>query len=513
MAKKDKDPAAAAAKKPAKVKEPKKKEVKVKAPPDPIKTRNFIRLLNLLALILAIAAFLLQLFAVLSHHWKWQTTDLHTVIEPSIRSGSSNLPDHALLDQHYGLFSREVKLLADNDEQLDVFTSTRFPRVDDGDDDLHQCLSQTSTLRGAFLTCSSRIPAPTQCHCRRYVYWNVVIVFEILSLVFLGLVVILAVLLATHLQDLLKFAAAGLALLAFILLLIGLILILSHLKRETRSFADAYPHIYRRLTSIFSSSQPSNRGSPSLESALRLPGRYRRADVYRVYSLGAGQYPHNETHFVEFSNEIRDWVYKAYATSGKAVPYAQASPKGQVPPVATASAPAPQLYSGYGPLLGYDRVFDTTRAGIGWSTILSIVAMVLALVVALLLVLSALQAKSLAPKKVDSKTSPSTAYVPLAGEPPVEETVVKIIPSEYDSQRPVGDAVVTTQNIGQMPNVPIVTANLSSLTAGPNDTQVIPPDSVEVRNIIIPGGQTVSNVANEYMIPVAAETIQTIQQS
>ena len=64
MAKKSKDATAS----------PAKTEAKTKAPADPEKTRNLVTLLNTLALVIAITAFVLQLFAVLTHAWKYQST-------------------------------------------------------------------------------------------------------------------------------------------------------------------------------------------------------------------------------------------------------------------------------------------------------------------------------------------------------------------------------------------------------------------------------------------------------
>ena len=48
-------------------------------------------------------------------------------------------------------FLVELTFYANNDQQLQVWGSTRFPRLDNGDDDLYRCLSKTSTLRGSLL--------------------------------------------------------------------------------------------------------------------------------------------------------------------------------------------------------------------------------------------------------------------------------------------------------------------------------------------------------------------------
>jgi hypothetical protein len=485
MAKKTKDAAASA-----------KKEVKAKAPADPVKTKNLVRLLNILALLLAIAAFLLQLFAVLSHHWKWQTTALRPIISPTYHYSQPYVHEDSRLDQHYGLYSRDVKVYANNDEELDVRASTRFPRVDNDDEGVyHQCLSQTSTLRGAVLTCSDRVVSPASCHCRRYTYWNFVIVFEIIALVLLGVVVLLTALLTTQFQGILKLAAAGLALIAFILLLVGLILILSYLKRETRSFADAYPHIYQRLASklgVDTSKHSAYQGSALRRAVGRRTAVRRtvlRRDVlhnpperYRAYALAPGQHSYNETHYREYSDYVHAWLYKPYADLPPS--YANVPSQNVIPPPSYVSyenvqaptdnyAPrsqqsqesyAPQqnitaapLYNPYGPALGYDTVFDNTRAGIGWSTILSIIAMVLALLLPLLLIFSWLTGKKLGP---DTKTVTKTVTTEYVAVPQHDVTIPPVvarpIPVDYDYNRPVGDAIVTARNVRQGPyDIPV----------------------------------------------------------
>ena len=198
------------------------KKTKVVTPVDPVKTGNLLRLVSLLAVLLAIAAFLLQLFAVLTHQWKWQVTYLRPLVSSSgYHYAQPNVYEDSRLQQVYGLYSRDVKVYANNDEQFDVTASTRFPRIDDGEENLHYCLSQTSTLRGAFLTCSEQVNSPEQCHCRRYPYWKWVIFFEIAALVLLGLVVFLAALQLTSLGDKLRPVAAGLAFLAFLFLFLN----------------------------------------------------------------------------------------------------------------------------------------------------------------------------------------------------------------------------------------------------------------------------------------------------
>ncbi|CAF3697970.1 unnamed protein product [Rotaria sordida] len=482
MAKKSKDTATAA-----------KKQAKVKGPVDPVKTRNLIRLLNILALLLAIAAFLLQLFAVISHNWKWQKTDLRSIVSPNLPHSQLNIPEDSRLDQRYGLYSREVKVSANNDEQVDLWASTRFPRLDEGDEHLQYCLSQTSSLRGAFLTCAKNILSPGQCHCRRHPYWNFVIFFEILALVLLGIVVFLTALLSTHLQALLKLAAAGLALLAFLVLLIGLILILSHLKRETRSFADAYPYIFQRLAHTLGISQRTQRVSRDNPTVLRQAIRRQAKETYRAYPLPSNQYPYNQTHYLEYSEQVRGWAYRPYVVT-------QPRTYETLPPARVAYTVNPKIeettaspYEGLQPLLSYDGVFDNTRAGIGWSTVLSILAMILSLLLPLILIFSWLTGKKLAPDGKKTTTTVKTEYVTLPQEVIVETTPLRSIPTDYDPRRPIGEAVVTTQNV----------------RPGQFETYSGRPEPVVVRDVIIRDDQPVAHVTEEHAFPVHVDTTHT----
>lgn len=438
-----------------------KKTTKVAAPFDPVKTRNLVRLLSSLALLFAVAAFLLQLFAVLTHHWKWQRTALQSLISPYNHYSVPNVYEDSRLDQNYGLFSREVKLYANNDEQLDVWSSTRFPRLDDGEAALHNCLSQTSTLRGALLTCSDRVVSLDQCHCRRYPYWNFVIFFEVAALVLLGIVVFLVALQNTQFQGIVRPAAAGLALIAFIFLLVGLILILSHLKRETRSLADAYPHIHQRFSDKLAVVHDANRARQyyptnnrrSVRNVRRM-ARRQVHETYRAYSLLPGQHPFNETHFQEYSEQLRAWIQVPYTSLAQAVPYAPLSQRNRVTYTAAPrqNTTTTAAYNEYGPLLGYNQVFDNTRARIGRSTILSILSMIPALLLPLLLIMSWLSAKKLLPSTKTVTTSVKTEYVPVPQEVTVEQVpLARAIPADYDPRRPIGDAIVTTQNIRQGP--------------------------------------------------------------
>jgi len=518
MAKKTKDAAAT-----------EKKAAKPKAPVDPVKTKNLVHLLNILALLLAVTAFLLQLFAVLSHHWKWQATDLQPIVSPTYHYSQPNIYNDSQLYQTYGLYSRQVKIYANNDEQLDLRASTRFPRIDDGENNFHYCLSQTSTLRGAFLTCSNRVVSPEQCHCRRYLYWKFVISFELLALILLGIVVFLTALLTTQFHGILKPAAAGLSLLAFILLLVGLILILTHLKRETHSFADAYPHIYQQLGNKLGVVYNPYQGQQSKPTALRRALRRQTHEFYRLYPLVEGQYFHNDTHFREYSEQDRAWVYKPYSLGGQYpyntthfqeyseqdrawvykpyplvegqfpynathfqeyseqarawvykpyssiilpasyVPFSKQRQQGPYIVTSQQYTTAAPVYNKYGPLIGYDTVFDNTHAGIGWSTILSIIALVLALLLPLILIFSWLTGKKLASNVKTVTKTVKTEYVPVPQEATIEPVPSRPIPFNYDPQRPIGDAVVTTHNVQQ----------------GPYDSYSTQPEPVIVRDVII----------------------------
>ncbi|CAF3786671.1 unnamed protein product [Rotaria sordida] len=397
MAKKSKDATASTA----------KKEAKVKGPTDPIAIRNLVRLLNILALLLAIIAFILQLFAVITHHWKWQTTNLHSIYAHRDRAVQRNVYDDSRIEQRYGLYTRDVKVYANNDEQLDALASTRFPRLDNGDEDLHRCLGQTSTLRGALLTCADRIISPEQCHCRRYPHWNAIIFFEITALILLGLVVLISALLSTQFSALLKLIGVALSFLAFLFLLIGLILLLSYLKRETRTIADTFPHLHSRFAHQVARTYPA--------SSHKIVRRQAH-ETYRAYPLSAGQRPFNQTHFYQYLENTNQWILRPYSDYNN-IPY---EPRSQ-PIVTQRVTPAPVAYNPYGPSLGYDQVFEHTDACIGWSTVLSILAMILALLVPLILAFSWLTAKKLGPEiKTVTTTTVKTEYVPVPQEVHVE---------------------------------------------------------------------------------------------
>lgn len=444
MAKKAKDTTAAAKKKST-------------APPDPEKTEKLLRLLGGVALALAITAFILQLIAVLSHHWKWQSTFIDPLTAQNTRHARAHIYNDSRLDQEYGLYSRDVKLFANNDEQLDVRASTRFPRLDADEDSIHRCLSQTSTLRGAFLTCSPRVVSPDYCHCRRHAYWNWVIFFEVTALILLGISLLVTTLVATEFHPMLRLAAAGLGILAFIFLFIGLLLIVTHLKRETRSFADAYPHIHQRVTGKLGLTHEPYRGKRTQKSPLHQVIRRQAHETYRLYPLGEGQHPHNATHYQEFSHESNSYVFKPYSDvyPAQPVPYTPYSQQGRVN-VAQAPRRQEAAVSSYGPVVGYDQVFENTRAGIGWSTVLSILAMILSLLYPLLLAHSWMTKNKLNPKTKVTTTKTETTvtgtrseYTPLTQEIPAGEITTSrpALPTTYDTRRPIGEALVKTQHV------------------------------------------------------------------
>jgi hypothetical protein len=396
MAKKSKDTTASAAKTGA----------KVKAPADPATVQNLVRLLNILALLLAITAFLLQFFAVITHAWKHQVTNLQPLLSPAGGPAQAYVSPDSRIDQNYGLFTRGVKLYANNDQQLDLKASTRFPRLDNGSEELNQCLSQTSTLRGALLTCNKRLNSPGTCHCRRYPYWNAVIFFEVAALILLGLVVVAISLLTTQFRDLLKLAGLALSFLAFIFLLVGLILLLSYLKRETNTIADTYPHIYSRW---------GNQASPRYQSVLHKAVRREAHETYRAYSLQPGQHPYNQSHFQQYSEQQNAWVY---------IPYSSLASSNYAPRAQNAAQPTTTprpLRNAYGPVIYSDQVHENTKAYIGWSAVLSILAAILALLIPLILAYSWLQGKQLGPEvKTVTTTTVKTEYVPVPTDVTIE---------------------------------------------------------------------------------------------
>lgn len=474
-------------------------------PVDPVKTQNLLRLLNTLALLLAIGAFLLQLFAVLSHKWKWQTTDLYPLASSHLGPGRTNVYQDSRIDQHYGLYSRDVKVFGNNDEQVGTWASTRFPRIDDGDEHFAHCLSQSSSLRGAFLTCSNRLNSSPDCHCRRYHYWNWVIFFEVTALVLLGIAVFLIALLRTQFGPLLKLAAAGLSILAFIFLLIGLILILTHLKRETRSIADAYPHIYSRLTNQLGANSNQNRPLQYQNRPYRRAVRRQTKEVIRAYTLLPGQYAYNDTHFQEYSERSVSWVFR---------PYTSLAGSGAMLPTLPKQRPVTNLYdarrdstaapvvSRYGPAVGYNDVYDNTRAGIGCSTILSILATILSLLLPLLLLFSWLTGKKAGPdttKTVTTTTTYKQEYVAVPTNVPQETIAARNIPVDYNPQRPIGEAIVTARNPQQ---------------STPYDINVARSDApVIVRDVIIRDDSPEAQLAQERSGPVTVDSSQMAYRS
>jgi hypothetical protein len=434
MAKKSKDTTASSSEKPDN-----------RTPADPIKARNLVRLLNILALILAIIAFLLQFFAVITHRWKWQVTSLRPIVTSYDRQVQYTAYDDSRLDQRYGLFSRDIKLFGHHDEQLAAWASTRFPRVDDDEEHFHACLSETSSLRGVFLTCSDRLQSPDQCHCRRYPHWNAVIFFEIFALVLLGLLVVICSLLNTQFHGLLKPIGVLLALLTFIFLLLGLIILLSYMKRETRTIADIYPHTYYRFADKVGLAT-EQRYQTVLHKAIRRQAQ----ESYRAYSLLPGQHPHNSTHYQEFSTSENNWVYKPYSSMNSS-PYLPRAQQNRFSPPTTTRRTTTQgpVYNAYGPIVSYDHIFENTRAGIGWSTVLSILSMLVALILPLILALSWLTGKKLGPEvQTVTTTTVKTEYVTVPHETTVETVpLTQTVPIDYESNR--GDSVVIMQDTRQ----------------------------------------------------------------
>jgi len=394
-----------------------KTETKAPAKPlDPQRARDLVRLLNTLALLLAILAFLLQFFAVLTPHWKWQRTNLHGLVAPYDANLESTAYEDSRLEQNYGLYDRDVRLLARHDEQLHATASTRFPRLDTGDESLHYCLSRSGTLRGALLTCSDRLLSPEDCHCRRYPYWNAVIFFEVTAVILLALVVIAAALLHLKLPAILKLVGAALAFLAFLFLLVGLILILSYLKRETRSLADIYPHKYHQLADQIGLAQ--NQRHAHLQ-------KVRRQAIIRNYQLLPGQHPHNETHYQEYSQADNSWVYRPFSAKNIAAPLPRQHGQYGHPTTTrkTTTTEAP-LYNPYGPVVGYDQVYNQTEAGLGCSSVMSILALILSLLIPLILAYSWLTSKKLAPEsQTVTTTTVRTEYVAVP-----QEVVVETVP-------------------------------------------------------------------------------------
>ena len=472
MAKKNKEKAASPETKP-----------KTKTPKDPEETKNILRLLSVLAVLLATTAFLLQLFAVISHHWKWQETKLHPIISDNYRFPQPNVYEDSRMNQNYGLFSRRVKLYANNDILLHVRGSTRFPRLDDGEGPLHQCLSRTPTLRSIFKTCSREIASPKECHCRRHLYWNAVIVLEILALILLGIVQFLAALLTTQRQNPLKLAAAAVSFLAFLLLLAGLILILSYRKREICSFADAYPHIYHRLVNRFLNRTPN---VPHSSSILRQVVRRQVQSAHKGYTLASNQYPFNDTHFLEYLHKEHAWIFKPYSLITPPITHKPLS-KRRIAETTDSmdTVTAAPVFRRYGPPLNYKKVFENTSAGIGWSTFLSILAMILSLLLLLIFAFSWLQGKPLTQKvKKVTVTTAETEYTPALEEAATE--VAKGVESstispDDDAQQHLLSSVVTTEDIGQ----------------GSNDSPGIQTESIVVQDVVIRDGQPVPQIIQE----------------
>ena len=270
----------------------------------------------------------------------------------------------------------------------------------------------------ALLTCSARLGSPNYCHCRRYPHWNAVIFFEVTALVLLGLVVVVASLLTTHYHNLLKPIGVLLSFLAFLCLLIGLIILLSYLKRETRSIVDTYPSVHSRLAL-----QVGQRSAYGHHTIVRRQAR----ETYHVYPLTSEQRAYNDTHFYQMNKQGGGWDIVPY--SRLAAGYAQNPRQGYTQaPLRNTDASSTE----------YDRIYEITDACIGWSTVLSILAMVLALLLPLLLAFSLLTAKKLGPEvRTVTTTTVKTEYVPAAHDVTVETVPLnRPVPTEGVRQGP-----------------------------------------------------------------------------
>jgi hypothetical protein len=228
--------------------------------------------------------------------------------------------------------------------------------------------------------------------------------------------------------------------------------------------ADAYPHVHQLVSDKLGIVHDQYRGKQRYPSPSVLRRAIRRQadlhdspDHYRAYPLLPGQHPFNETHFTEYSEAEKKWVYTPYKDINVPVAYAALSqpdkvfpqpPDGSYPVPSKQDTTTTQPYNPYGPALGYDTVYNHTRAGIGWSTVLSIIALILALLLALVLIFSWLTDKKLSPnKKTVTKTvKTTTEYVVVPQEEVTVQTEPKSIPTTYSSDRPAGDALVTTHH-------------------------------------------------------------------
>ncbi|CAF1507846.1 unnamed protein product [Didymodactylos carnosus] len=411
-------------------------------------SRNIIFLINILCILLAIAAFLTQFFAVVTHHWKYQRTQLKPLL-----STQQRIRDDSRLDQRYGLFSRNVQLYSNNDQQMDVWTSTKFPLTND-QTALEQCYSNTPSLRGVFLTCSENIQSGPSCHCARYDYWNAFISFEIIALILLGLVVLISALLTTHFQEKLKPIGIGLSLLAFLFILIGLILLGTHLKRELEHLGHSLPVIKQRLLNKIGTRTTEGRqrdysadnyqeGESILRRAIK-----RQTDYYRTQL----QSPYNETHYYQFSEKHGTYILYPYLSSSSQQQYSYQQPinYGQNQSSYGRQSAVIPPYTDYTnrdlQAINRKEIFRNSRAWIGWSAILSIISLILSLLYPLLLAVSWLMGGGKKEKKekkentkilrVERKTTHE--YTPVSTVPIVEpQRAARYIPVDYDSRRPM----------------------------------------------------------------------------
>jgi len=153
------------------------------------------------------------------------------------------------------------------------------------------------------------------------------------------------------------------------------------------------------------------------QSVLHKAVRREAHETYRAYSLQPGQHPYNQTHFQQFSEQQNAWVYIPY--SSLAASGAAYAPRAQGATQRTTTER--QLRNAYGPVIGHDQVYENTRARIGWSTVLSILAAILSLLLPLILAYSWLTSKKLGPEVTTvTTTTVKTEYVPVPTDVHVE---------------------------------------------------------------------------------------------
>ncbi|CAF0742817.1 unnamed protein product [Didymodactylos carnosus] len=414
-------------------------------------SRSLIFLINILCILLAIAAFLTQFFAVVTHYWKHQRTELKPLF-----SSQQRIRDDSHLDQRYGLFSRNVHLYSNNDQQMDTWTSTKFPLTND-QLALKQCYSNMPSLRGVILTCTEYIHSGSSCHCARYDYWNAFIAFEITALILLGLVVLISALLTTYYQGTLKPIGIGLSLIAFIFLLVGLILLGTHLKREVEHLGRSLPIIKQRLLHKIGTGTTSTAGERQQDYSY---DKYREAQsilrraLKRQTDYYQARIEYNDTHYYQFSEQYKMFIlypYNNYTSSlySQQYPYQHQRPTYYIVNETSSYEQQPVILTAHIdsttrdlPALNKTFIFSHSRAWIGWSAILSIISLILSLLYPLLLTVSWLMGgnKKKTHKKNVTVKKPME-YTPVPTTPPdaipqqTTATTIRYVPTDYDTRR------------------------------------------------------------------------------